>query len=282
MTTILDGKKLRDKKITLLKEELLKINNKLGLVVIQVGEDEASKVYVRQKEKLAKNLGYYFKHKKFASNISNEELISYVNYLNNLDNVDGIIVQMPLPKHIDASLIQNSISPYKDVDGLTEINHGKLVHNENTIFPCTPKGIIDLLDEYNVPITGSNVVIIGRSILVGKPLSLMLTNKDATVTLLHSKSKNIEYYTKNADILIAAIGKKHFIKEDMVKDNSTIIDVGINRENGKLYGDVDYDNVYSKVDFITPVPGGVGPMTVYELMNNVYIAHNLRKKVLKK
>ena len=282
MTTILDGKKLRDEKVLNLKKELLELRKQLGLAVIQVGSDEASNVYVKQKENLANNLGYYFMHKKFASNVSNEELVSYINYLNSLDNVDGIIVQMPLPKHIDASLVQNAISPYKDVDGLTYLNHGKLLHGEEAIYPCTPKGIIDILDEYNIRITGSNVVIIGRSILVGKPLSLMLTNRDATVTLLHSKSRDIKYYTKNADILISAVGKKHFIKEDMIKNNSTIIDVGINRENGKLYGDVDYDNVCSKVDYITPVPGGVGPMTVYELMNNVYIAHNLRKRALKK
>ena len=282
MTTILDGKKLRDKKIAFLQEKILDLKEQLGLVVIQVGDDEASSVYVKQKEKLAKALGYYFIHKKFSKETSTEDLINYINYLNNLDNIDGIIVQMPLPKHIDSSLVQNSISPYKDVDGLTYINHGKLLHNEESLYPCTPKGIIDLLDEYQIPIDSTNAVIIGRSILVGKPLSLMLTNRNATVTLLHSKSKNIEYYTKNADILIAAVGKKHFVKENMVKENSTIIDVGINRDNGKLYGDVDYDNIYSKVDYITPVPGGVGPMTVYELMNNVYVAHNMRKKILKK
>jgi len=282
MTTILDGKKLRDKKIAFLEEKLLELKEQLGLVVIQVGEDEASNVYVKQKEKLAKKLGYYFIHKKFPKETTTEELINYIDYLNSLDNIDGIIVQMPLPDHIDSSMVQNAINSYKDVDGLTYINHGKLLHGEESLYPCTPKGIIDILDEYEIPIEGANAVIIGRSILVGKPLSLMLTNRNATVTLLHSKSKNIEYYTKNADILIAAVGKKHFIKEDMVKNKSTIIDVGINRDNGKLYGDVDYENVYPKVNYITPVPGGVGPMTVYELMNNVYIAHNMRKKVLKK
>ena len=282
MTTVLDGKKLRDKKIAFLQEELLRLNCRLGLVVIQVDGDEASNVYVKQKERLANNLGYYFRHKVFPSTITTEKLIDYISYLNDLDYIDGIIVQMPLPEHIDASLVQNSINPYKDVDGLTYVNHGKLVHNEDNLSPCTPKGIIDLLDEYSVPIESSNIVIVGRSILVGKPLSLMFVNRNATVTLLHSKSKNIDYYTKKADILVVAVGKKHFINRDMVKENSAIVDVGINRENGKLYGDVDYDNVYSKVNYITPVPGGVGPMTVYELMNNVYIAHKLRKKVLKK
>lgn len=275
--TILDGKQLRDKKIEELKNELRELKEKLGLAVIQVGNDEASNVYVKQKENLAKNLGYEFIHEKLDESITTNELINYIETLNYHDYIDGIIVQMPLPKHIDEKLVQNSIDPFKDVDGLTFINQGKLLSGEETLIPCTPKGVIDLLQEYNIEIEGKNIVVVGRSVLVGKPLSILLTNRNATVTLCHSKTINLSEYTKEADILISAVGKKHIITEDMVKNNAVVIDVGITRVDGKLYGDVDFDNVVNKASFITPVPGGVGPMTVYELMNNVKIAHVLRK-----
>ena len=276
--TNLDGKELRKKKLELLKKKLELINKQLGLVVIQIGDNEASNVYVKQKEKLANELNYKFIHKKFEENTTNEEVIEYINKLNKDNTIQGIIVQMPLPKHLNTSLIQNSIIPSKDVDGLTFLNSGKLLHNEECLIPCTPKGIIDLLDEYNIEIEGKNAVVIGRSILVGKPIAEILTSRNATVTLCHSKTNNIEYYTKNADIIVVAIGKPNFLKSEMVKENSCIIDVGITRINNKLYGDVDYENVSKKVAYITPVPGGVGPMTVYELMNNVYEANNLTLK----
>lgn len=282
MATILDGKSLRDKKIKLLKEKAQLLKEKLGLVVIQVGDDPASSIYVNSKKKLAEELGYNFLHQKFPEGTLSFELEEYIDMLNNNDTVDGIIVQMPLPSNMNESEIQNYIDPNKDVDGLTYINQGRLLHGDEGLIPCTPKGIIDLLDEYKIPLEGANVVIVGRSVLVGKPLSVLLTNRNASVTLLHSKSKDIKEYTKNADILISAVGKKHIITKDMVKDGSTVIDVGINRENGKLYGDVDFDAVEPKVNYITPVPGGVGPMTVCELMHNVYEAHNLKEKVYKK
>lgn len=274
----LDGKNCRKKKLELLKKKIEILNRQLGLAVIQVGNDEASNVYVKQKEKLANELNYKFIHKCFEEKTTNEEIIAYINELNNDSSIHGIIVQMPLPKHLNTSLIQNSISPNKDVDGLTFINSGKLLHNNECLIPCTPKGIIDLLDEYNIEIEGKNAVVIGRSILVGKPIAELLTLRNATVTLCHSKTNNIEYYTKNADIIVVAIGKAKFLKADMVKENSTIIDVGITRIDNKLYGDVDYENVSKKAAYITPVPGGVGPMTVYELMNNVYEANNLITK----
>lgn len=278
----MNGKLLRDKKIIELKERLNTIDNQLGLAVIQVGDNEASKVYVGQKEKLANELGYKFIHKVFDKDIKQEELIQCIEKLNTDESIDGILVQMPLPNHLDASLVQNAINSYKDVDGLTFINAGRLVQGMPSLVPCTPKGIIDLLDEYKIKIEGSQVVVIGRSVLVGKPIANLLTNRNASVTICHSKTKDINLYTKNADIVIVAVGKADFLKADMIKDGAIVIDVGINRINGKLKGDVDYDNVSKVAGYITPVPGGVGPMTVYELMSNVLVAHNLRLKYCKK
>ena len=275
---IIDGKELRKKKLEELKERIKGTKKQLGLAVVQVGHDEASNVYIKQKEKLALELGYYFIHKNFEENVTQEELIKELNILNNDDKVDGIIVQMPLPHHLDASVIQNTISPLKDVDGLTYVNAGKLIQNVDGLVPCTPKGIIDLLDEHEIALEGTNVVVIGRSILVGKPIANLLVNRNATVVLCHSKTKNIAEITKNADIIIVAVGKKPYLTADMVKKDAVVIDVGINRENGKLYGDADFDNLKDICSYITPVPGGVGPMTVYELMNNVHLAYTLRKK----
>lgn len=272
----LKGKDLRDKLLISLKEQVKDVPTQLGLAVIQVGNDEASKVYVRQKEKLALEMGYKFIHKVFEGNVNQNDVINYINELNNDDTIDGILVQMPLPKHLDTTLIQNTIDPNKDVDGLTFINAGKLVQNMPSLAPCTPKGIIDILDEYEIPIEGKKVVVIGRSILVGKPIANMLTNRNASVSVCHSKTDDISFYTKNADIIVVAVGKAKYLKADMVKPNTVIIDVGINRIDGKLIGDVDYENVSELASHITPVPGGVGPMTVYELMHNVYVAHQLR------
>lgn len=272
----LKGKDLRDKLLISLKEQVKDVPTQLGLAVIQVGNDEASKVYVRQKEKLALEMGYKFIHKVFEGNVNQNDVINYIKELNNDDTIDGILVQMPLPKHLDTTLIQNTIDPNKDVDGLTFINSGKLVQNMPSLAPCTPKGIIDILDEYEIPIEGKKVVVIGRSILVGKPIANMLTNRNASVSVCHSKTDDISFYTKNADIIVVAVGKAKYLKADMVKPNAVIIDVGINRIDGKLIGDVDYENVSELASHITPVPGGVGPMTVYELMHNVYVAHQLR------
>ncbi len=278
----MNGKILRDKKLIELKERIRELDSQLGLAVIQVGNDEASKVYVRQKEKLALELGYKFVHKVFKEDVEQDKLIRYIKKLNKDESIDGILVQMPLPKHLDSSVIQNTIDSYKDVDGLTFINAGRLVQGMPSLVPCTPKGIIDLLDEYKIKLEGSQVVVIGRSVLVGKPMANLLTNRNASVTICHSKTKDISLYTKNADIVIVAVGKAGYLKEDMVSPGTVVIDVGINRVNGKLYGDVDYENVSTVASHITPVPGGVGPMTVYELMHNVLVAHNLRLKYAKK
>lgn len=274
----IDGRDLKERKLNDLKFKLDNLGSQLGLAVLQVGEDEASKVYIRQKENAANSLGYTYIHKHFPVDVTQEEVINEIELLNNNDCIDGIIVQMPLPKHLNESDIQNTIDPLKDVDGLTYVNAGKLVQNVPGLIPCTPKGIIDILDNYEIGIEGANVVVIGRSILVGKPIATLLTNRNATVVLTHSKTKDLASITRNADIIIAAVGKANFVTEDMVKDGAVVIDVGINRLDGKLCGDVDYNYVKDKCSYITPVPGGVGPMTVYELMNNVYEAHVLRKK----
>lgn len=276
---ILDGRQAKIEILKSLKDQIEKINPKLGLVVIQVGEDAASDVYVHQKEKMANSLNYDFSHLKLPENVSEEELLNLINELNQNDNVDGILVQMPIPKHLNAKKIQNAINPLKDVDGLTDINMGKLIHGTDSLVPCTPAGILDLLNLNNIEIAGKNVVIIGRSDLVGKPLAALLTNQNATVTLCHSKTNNLKEYTKLADILIVAIGKPNFITADYLKEGSVVIDVGINRlENNKLCGDVDFASVAPHTSYITPVPGGVGPMTVAELAKNTYKARILRKQ----
>ena len=275
---ILDGKEVKLKILEDLKQKLLNLNEKLGLVVIQIGNDPASDVYVRQKKKMAEDLGYNFNHINLDENVNEDEILSIIDKLNNDNMVDGILMQLPIPRRFNVKKIQNAILPYKDVDGLTDVNMGRLVHNEDSLVPCTPMGIIDLLDYYNIDIEGKNVVIIGRSDLVGKPLASLMINRNATVTLCHSKTINLDFYTKNADILVVAIGKPNFIKRDSVKDGAVIIDVGINRmANGMLCGDVDFDDVKDKVSYITPVPGGVGQMTVAELALNTYKAHMLRK-----
>ncbi len=272
------AKDFKNINLPILKDKISKLGVQLGLAVIQVGNDEASDIYVKQKGKLAEELGYKFIHKRFDLSVNNDEVINYIKKLNNDDSIDGIIVQMPVPKHLDSILIRNSVDPLKDVDGLTYNNAGKLLHNSPALVPCTPKGIGELLDFYNIDVDGMNAVVIGRSVLVGKPIANVLTNRNATVTLCHSHSKNIPYYTKNADIVVVAVGHKGLLTEDMVKDGVIVVDVGISRVDGKLYGDVDYENVSKKASYITPVPGGVGPMTVYELMNNFYEAHKMRKQ----
>lgn len=276
---LLDGKVVKAKLLEDLKDKINKLDTKLGLTVIQVGEDPASSVYVRQKNKMAESLGFNFNHIRLDENIKEEELLNIIEKLNNDDNVDGILVQMPIPNHLNAKKIQNAILPCKDVDGLTDINIGRLSHNIDSLVPCTPMGIIDLLKYYNIDINGKNVVIVGRSDLVGKPLALLMANNDATVTLCHSKTKNLSFYTKNADILVVAIGRANFIKKEDVKKGSVIIDVGINRmEDGKLCGDVLFEEVKDKASYISPVPGGVGQMTVAELGYNTYKAHFIRMK----
>ena len=244
MTTILDGKKLRDKIIENLKAKVDNFDEKPTLVVILVGENPASKIYVNNKKKMAEKIGIH-------------------------SEVTAILVQLPLPKHISKDNVMNKIIPSKDVDGFTPYNFGKLFSGETpTVYPCTPKGILLLLDEYNIEIEGKHVVIVGRSNIVGKPLSQMMLNKNATVTICHSHTKNLSQITKTADILVSAVGK-NIIEGEMLKTDCVIVDVGIFKdENGKTRGDVDFESASKIASFISPVPGGVGPMTIASLMLN--------------
>ena len=261
-----------------LKKEVSNLNSKPSLVVIQVGDDPASNIYVNSKAKLALEIGYEFCHVKFNSDVTEEEIITKIEEINENDKINGVIVQLPIPKHLNANKIVNKIAPIKDIDGLTELNAGKLLTGDASLVSCTPKGIITLLKHYNIELQGKHVVIVGRSNLVGKPLIGLCLNENATVTICHSKTKNLEEITKTADILIVAIGKSRFINEKYVKEGSIIVDVGINRVDGKLYGDVDFDSVFKKSSFITPVPGGVGPMTTISLMENVLISYKEMQK----
>ena len=277
MSKIIDGKKISLEIKNELKEKVSLLKVKPKLVVISVGDNEASKVYVGQKEKCANYIGIDYLHMHYDK-ISDDDLIKEIVKLNKDKKVNGIIVQLPLPDGMDSTTIVNSIDVSKDVDGLTYLNAGLLLNNSETLTSCTPTGIMELLKHEKIDLVGRNAVVIGRSILVGKPMMNLLINANATVTMCHSKTKNIEKITKKADIIVVAIGKKHFLTRDMVKRGSVIIDVGINRVDGKLYGDCDYDNLYDKVSKITPVPGGVGPMTVVMLMKNVIKAYEMQNK----
>jgi methylenetetrahydrofolate dehydrogenase (NADP+)/methenyltetrahydrofolate cyclohydrolase len=276
---ILDGKKTKLEILEKLKKDIYKLNTSLGLAVIQIGEDPASNVYVKNKAKMASDLGYKFKHIHLDENVSEEEVLKEIDKLNNDDSIDGILVQMPIPSHLNSKRIQNAIDSLKDVDGLTDINMGKLSHGVDSLVPCTPMGIIDLLKTYNISIEGKCVVIVGRSDLVGKPLASLMTNNNATVILCHSKTNNLSEFTKLADILVVAVGMPKMITVDMIKEGATIIDVGINRVEDGLVGDVDFEIVKDKAEYITPVPGGVGQMTVAELGVNTYKAHMLRNNL---
>lgn len=280
---IINGKEISQNikdEIKLEIENLKKETGKIpGLAVILVGNDPASNVYVGSKEKTCLSLGFYSEKYVLPENASEDELLDKINELNKNVDIDGILVQLPLPKHINSDKILNSILPEKDVDGFHPINVGKLmIGADDGFFPCTPYGIIELLKRKNIKIDGKNAVIVGRSNIVGKPISLMLLKENATVTICHSRTKDLNSVVKGADIIVAAIGKAKFINKDMVKDGAIIIDVGINRIDGstKLYGDVDYDSVFDKISYITPVPGGVGPMTIAMLMKNTLISFKRR------
>lgn len=266
---IIDGKELSSKIKEELKNEIKTYMIKPCLAVIQIGSDSASDIYVKAKEKACSEVGIYFKHIKFEETVREIEVINKILELNNDEYVNGILLQLPLPEKFNTEKLINYIARSKDVDGLTDINVGKLVNKKKCLVSCTPQGIMEILKANEIEISGKNVVIVGRSNLVGKPLISLFLNKDATVTVCHSKTNNLKDFTKNADILVVAVGHKHLITKDMVKDGSVVIDVGINREDGKLYGDVDFDSVKDKVSYITPVPGGVGPMTVAMLLTNV-------------
>ncbi|MBR3674200.1 MAG: bifunctional methylenetetrahydrofolate dehydrogenase/methenyltetrahydrofolate cyclohydrolase FolD [Clostridia bacterium] len=282
MAEIINGKELAQKIRLGLKGEVTELKNNgiiPKLAVIMVGDDKASKVYVRNKSKACEEIGVEFEEFLLDDTTTMEQLLNLIDELNNRNDIHGILLQSPIPKHLDINLAFNKIDYRKDVDGFHPINVGKLSIGEDCFISCTPFGVVKMLEEYNIDIQGKNVVIIGRSNIVGKPLIQCMLKKNGTVTVCHSKTQNIKEITKNADILIAALGKAKFVTADMVKDGAVIIDVGINRnDDGKLVGDVDFENVEKKASYITPVPGGVGPMTIAMLMTNVVkAAKNLEK-----
>lgn len=273
---ILDGKHIKNIILDEIKGEVEKLSVKPKLVVVQVGNNEASDVYIKQKCNMCHYVGYECEHIKL-DDASTDELTRLINNLNNDNSVTGILVQLPLPNGIDSNMVINEISPLKDVDGLTDINNGKLFHGKDALYSCTPFGVMELLDRYNISVAGKNVCIIGRSDLVGKPMAMMMLNRDATITVCHSKTKNLEEYTRNADILIVAVGKPNFITSHMVQEGAVVIDVGINRTKDGICGDIDFDSVKDKCSYITPVPGGVGPMTVAMLAKNIIKTYKLQK-----
>lgn len=275
---IIDGKEIKKQILDELKEEVSKLEIKPSLVVIQVGDNDASNVYIKQKAKMADYVGYDYKHIKLSEDITTEEVIEIIDGLNNDKKINGVMVQMPLPNHIDTEIVQNAVIPSKDVDGLSDFNAGLLFHNKDALYSCTPYGVMELLKRYKIQVEGRHVVVVGRSNLVGKPMSMMLTNAGATVTLCHSKTVDLSKYTNDADILISCVGKANFITADMVKEDSVVIDVGITRSESGLCGDVKFDEVASKTKYITPVPGGVGPMTVAMLGSNVLKAYYIQQK----
>ena len=274
---IIDGKLVSATVREEIKEKIAEAGEKYGktfkLTVIIAGNDPASEIYVRNKEKACESVGIQSETIKLSENTSQEEIEKIVTDKVSDDSVDGILVQLPLPKTLDEKRVLKLIPPEKDVDGFTDANVGRLaLFSDDALCSCTPQGMIKLLDYYDIPLRGKHAVVVGRSNIVGKPMSLMLLRRDCTVTVCHSKTENLAKYTKDADILVCAVGKKHIITADMVKDGAVVLDAGINRVDGKIYGDTDYEEISKKAAYITPVPGGVGPMTITMLMYNTYLA----------
>lgn len=271
MTTILDGKKLSAKILAEVAEKVAKLDKKPHLVVILVGEDPASELYVGMKEKAALKIGLKSTILRYPQDTSEEVILNKIEELNNDNDVNAILVQVPLPKQICEQKVIQAVAPNKDVDGFTTENIGKIsIGLEPWAYPCTPLGIMKILEEYNIQIEGKHAVVVGRSNILGKPVAQMLLNKNATVTICHSRTKNLAEITKTADILVAAVGKPKMITEQMVKQGCVVIDAGTSKVDGKTVGDVDFDNISDKSSYITPVPGGVGPMTIACLMENTY------------
>ncbi|MGF7493040.1 bifunctional methylenetetrahydrofolate dehydrogenase/methenyltetrahydrofolate cyclohydrolase FolD [Campylobacter concisus] len=278
---ILDGKAVSLKvkeSVKVRADELKKFGVEPTLAVVLVGEDKASQTYVRAKEKACNEYGIKSVAHRLSENTTQNELLALINVLNLDDSIHGILVQLPLPKHIDTNVVLAAIDPRKDVDGFHAVNVGKLVSGLDGFVPCTPLGVMEILKEYGIDVAGLNAVVIGRSNIVGKPMANLLLNASATVTVTHSKTKNLKEICKNADLIVAAIGRPFFLKADMVKEGAVVVDVGINRlDDGRLVGDVDFDEVAPKCSYITPVPGGVGPMTIAMLLNNTILAAQAKK-----
>lgn len=278
MNNIMDGKSLsqeiQDEIKHMIKYEMIKPS----VAVIQIGDNIASDTYVRNKQKACENVGIFFRHYKFENGTPELTIINKIKELNNDEYVNGIIVQLPLPERYNEKRLVNQILNSKDIDGLTDINVGRLLNGKKTLVPCTPLGIMELLKKYNVKLEGKHVVIVGKGKLTGKPLAHLMLNEGATVTVCHSRTLNLESYTKQADILVSATGLNKLITGDMVKKGVVVVDVGINYEDGHIAGDVDFDAVSKKASLITPVPGGVGPMTIAMLLKNIISCFYNKKK----
>ena len=273
--TIIDGKALSEKVLKEIEKEHSelekKVGRKAGLAVIIVGENPASQIYVRNKIRACEKVGFHSETIRLDENITEENLLLEIEKLNNNSNIDGILVQLPIPKHIDGLKIINAISAEKDVDGFHTTNIGKMMIGDETGFlPCTPAGVVHMFEEYNINLEGKDVLVIGQSNIVGKPMTLLLIKKRATVQVCNSKTKNLSEKLQKADVVVAAAGSPKLIKATDVKEDVVVIDVGINRVDGKLCGDVDFEEVSKKASFITPVPGGVGPMTIAMLIKNTF------------
>ena len=272
---LIDGKAISAAVKERVKQGVSELNEKgitVGLAVIIVGEDPASKVYVANKKKACEDLGIISEEYALPENTTQEELLNLVNELNNKKSINGILCQLPLPKHLDEKIIINSILPEKDVDAFHPHNVGRIMIGDYDFVPCTPAGIMEMLDFENIDVEGKTCVVIGRSNIVGKPMGMLLLHKNGTVTICHSRTKELKEICRGADILVAAVGRPRFVTEDMVKEGAVVIDVGIHRTENGLCGDVDFDNVAEKTSAITPVPGGVGPMTIAMLMQNTLTA----------
>lgn len=266
---LLDGKKVSSEIIEKCKEKISKLNKKIGFAIIWIGNDEASSIYVKNKIKKCEYVGIDAKLFHLEENVTEKEVLDLIDKLNKDESINGILLQSPIPKHIDITKCFNRIDSKKDIDGFSCTSCGNIYLGTPYHVSCTPKGIMSLFEYYNIPLEGKNVCLINRTNIVGKPLFHLLINKNATVTMCHSKTVNLNEFTKNADIIISAVGKPKFITKEMVKESAIVVDVGISRIDGKVVGDVDFDNVKEKVSYITPVPGGVGPMTIASVIENI-------------
>lgn len=283
MANIISGKEVSLKVKGEVREKALELKKKgieIGLAVVIVGDNPASRVYVNSKKKACEEVGFNSYEYALPEETTQQELLDLVDVLNKDEKVNGILVQLPLPKHIDENAVINAISPDKDVDAFHPFNVGKIMIGEYAFLPCTPAGIMELIDSTGVEIAGKSCVVIGRSNIVGKPMSMLLLHRSGTVTICHSKTKNLKEICSNADILVAAVGRPNFVTGDMVKEGAVVIDVGINRmEDGKLCGDVNFAEAEKKASYITPVPGGVGPMTIAMLMKNTLTSAMIKNKI---
>lgn len=274
---ILDGSAVAKSIREDIKKEVSTFKEKPGLAVVLVGSNAASQVYVRIKEKACEEVGFYSEKIELPEDIGEEELLQKIDDLNHNKKINGILVQLPLPRHIDKNKVLKRVSPYKDVDGFHPFNLGKTMLLEESLSACTAKGVVRLLEDTGVTIEGKEVVIVNHSITVGKPLAIMLLNRNATVTVCHSKTKDLRFHTRRADILISATGIRNFITENMVREGAVLVDVGIGKHEGRLHGDFDFENLKKKAGLITPVPGGTGPMTVAVLLKNTLNAFKQQK-----